>query len=528
MASNEELRLADGTPFSLRPIRPDDKKELSRGFARLSPASRYMRFHSLKQSLSDEDLRYLTEVDGQDHFALVAVTPSHDMREEVGLGVARFVRDANEPDLAEAAITVADEQQGKGLGTILLRRLVEAARERQIRRFRAEVLVENAPMVHLLRAAGAQVVRTDGTSLVLEVPVSPPPEPGADETQSPLFRVLKAVATALASLVSRARPPWGEAWGPSETEEIVIGVDLGGTKIETIVARRSGLHGLAVMVRQRVATGAQQGYEHIVAAVAKAVGDAAKDAGIDARTAPIGIGMPGGVTRREGLVKNSNTVCLNGRPFRADVEAALGRRVAFDNDANCFALAEARLGAAAPHVGGVVFGVIMGTGVGGGISVRGEVWPGAQGIAGEWGHTSVWPMREAVCYCGQRGCVEMYASGPAVERAYAARAGEALPLAEIAARRGKDEHAAAVIEDLIDTFGRGLANVIDVLDPSAIVLGGGVSNVDALYSEGAARVARYVFNDELCTPILKNALGDSAGVLGAALIARSYPEAPAA
>ena len=131
----------------------------------------------------------------------------------------------------------------------------------------------------------------------------------------------------------------------------------------------------------------------------------------------------------------------------------------------------------------------------------------------------LWPAREALCYCGQRGCVELYASGPAVERAYAKRAGLPLTLAEIAARRGEDESAAAAIEDLLDTFGRGLANVIDVLDPSAIVLGGGVSNVEALYTEGVARVGRYVFNDELTTPILKNKLGDSAGVLGAALIA---------
>jgi fructokinase len=301
--------------------------------------------------------------------------------------------------------------------------------------------------------------------------------------------------------------------------EIVIGLDVGGTKTEAVVARRCGSLELHVLVRERVPTNAADGYDAILQTICDLCTGVAKEAGADPRLVPIGVGMPGGITRHGGLVKNSNTVCLNGRPFREDLQARLGRRIAVDNDANCFTLAEARLGAAAPHVGGIVFGVILGTGVGGGVAVHGEIWPGAQGIAGEWGHTAVWPERERVCYCGRRGCVELYASGPAIERAYAARAGEALSLPEIVARRSADPAAAEAIEDLLATFGRGLANVIDVLDPSAIVLGGGVSNVDLLYTEGVARVASYVFNDELTTPILKNALGDSAGVLGAALIA---------
>lgn len=518
MSSTEEIRLADGTLVTIRPIRPEDKEQLRDGFARLSPASRYLRFHSFKQALSEEDLRYLTEVDGDDHHALVAVTSSHDLREDVGIGVARFVRDAKEPDLAEAAITVADDFQGKGLGKVLLRRLIEAAREHGVRRFQAEVLPENGPMVHLLRDAGAQVVRTDGQSLVLEVPVAQRGE-GTDDANGPLFKVLRTFATVVSTLVAKARPPWAGAWYPGGVEEIVIGVDLGGTKTEALVARRSGASALAQLVRRRVPTDVARGYAGVLATVEALVRDVAKEAGIDPATAPLGIGMPGGVTRREGLVKNSNTVCLNGRPFRADLEAQLGRKFAVDNDANCFTVAEARLGAAAAHVGGVVFGVILGTGVGGGVAVRGEVWPGNQGIAGEWGHHAVWPQRERACYCGQRGCVELYASGPAIERAYEARTGTRRPLVEIAARRAEDEAAAEALEDLIDTFGRGMANVIDVLDPSAIVLGGGVSNLDVLYTEGAARIGRYVFNDELTTPILRNALGDSAGVLGAALIA---------
>jgi fructokinase len=231
--------------------------------------------------------------------------------------------------------------------------------------------------------------------------------------------------------------------------------------------------------------------------------------------------MPGGVTRGDGLVKNSNTVCLNGRPFRQDLCRALGRDIAFDNDADCFALAETRLGAAAAFQDGVVFGMILGTGVGGGFVLRGQLWSGPQGIAGEWGHHAVWAGAADArpCYCGQRGCVEQYLSGPAVEADYLARSGKSLALPELAARRDADVHAAAAIETLLASFGRALANVIDVIDPSAVVLGGGVSNLDLFYDEGRERVARCVFNDELSTPILRHALGDSAGVFGAALLA---------
>jgi fructokinase len=306
--------------------------------------------------------------------------------------------------------------------------------------------------------------------------------------------------------------------------ETVIGVDLGGTKIEAIVARRSEARELEILSRRRVATEGARGYRAVLDTTALLIEETARAAALDVFTCPIGVGMPGGTTRRGGLVKNANITSLNGRPFRADLEGALGRPLGFDNDANCFALAEARYGAGAGHRDGVVFGVIMGTGVGGGIVVRGEVWEGAQGIAGEWGHHVAFSGPDArLCYCGARGCIEKYISGPAVEEAYAQRAGERLSLAEIDARRGHDPHADAVMEDFIDAFGRGLANVINILDPSAVVLGGGVSNLALLYAEGALRVARYVFNDELATPILKHALGDSAGVIGAALIARAAP-----
>jgi len=311
-------------------------------------------------------------------------------------------------------------------------------------------------------------------------------------------------------------------------DRIALGVDLGGTKIEAVVLRvgterePASLDELASfeeLARVRAPTERDEGYDAVVARTASVVRNVARSAGVDCASVPLGVGMPGGVTRRDGRVKNSNTVCLNGRPFREDLAAALGRPVVFENDANCFALAETVLGAARAFREGVVFGVILGTGVGGGLVLHGRVWPGAHGIAGEWGHHAVWARAPDArpCYCGQRGCVEAYASGPALEQLYADLAGEARPLVEIAGRRGVDAHAGAVLEVLLDTFGRGLANVLDVLDPSAVVLGGGVSNLDVLYDEGVARVARHVFNDELTTPILRHAMGDSAGVLGAAL-----------
>jgi fructokinase len=300
-------------------------------------------------------------------------------------------------------------------------------------------------------------------------------------------------------------------------DRVALGIDLGGTKIEAVVVR---LDPLAELARLRVPTERELGYDAVLARTADAARQVAARAGVDLLTVPAGVGMPGAVTR-QGVIKNSNTVCLNGRPFREDLSRALGRPLAFDNDANCFALAESELGAGRPHRDGVVFGVILGTGVGGGVVMGGHVWSGRHGIAGEWGHHAVWAgapdARE--CYCGQRGCLESYASGPAVEAQYARSAGKHAPLAEIAQRRDRDPHAREAIDSLLDAFGRGLANVIDVLDPSAIVLGGGVSNLDVLYTEGVERVARYVFNDELTTPILRHEMGDSAGVLGAALLA---------
>jgi fructokinase len=284
-----------------------------------------------------------------------------------------------------------------------------------------------------------------------------------------------------------------------------LGIDLGGTKIEGVVLDAD----LRVVARRRVSTERERGYAHILERVADVVAELRVDAP-DVTT--VGVGTPGSLSSRTGLLKNSNTTCLNGQPLRTDLETRLRLPVVLENDANCFALAEARDGAG--RGAGLVFGVILGTGVGGGIVVRGNLWSGLQHIAGEWGHHVLDPAGPA-CYCGQHGCVETLLCGPALEAAY----GRGASAADVATRAAAGEaHATNVVDRYCDRFGRALANVINILDPDVVVLGGGVSNLDALYTKGRDAVARYVFNDELRTPIVRNQLGDSAGVLGAALL----------
>ena len=278
-----------------------------------------------------------------------------------------------------------------------------------------------------------------------------------------------------------------------------------------------------VLSRVRVPTDRDRGYDYIVENTAALIATVARDAGL--RDAPpVGIGMPGSVTWRNSdvaLIKNSNTVCLNGRPFRRDVEAAVGRPVAFANDANCFALAEATFGAGAGAE--VVFGVILGTGVGGGLVFGGhgrrpQAWDGAQGIAGEWGHAPIGtPGRRATAaVAGASNSI----SGPAIERAYTARTGQTQSVAAIAERRAVDPAADATLRAAMGVFGRAMATVINVVDPSVVVLGGGVSNLDCLYDEGVAAIGAWIFNDEVRTRVVKHATSDSAGVLGAALLPR--------
>ncbi|MFO1362214.1 MAG: ROK family protein [Burkholderiales bacterium] len=287
-----------------------------------------------------------------------------------------------------------------------------------------------------------------------------------------------------------------------------FGIDLGGTKTEGAILDGDGRE----RFRERVPTDPSS-YEAVLAGVARVYRRMCAHAG-DAPHA-LGIGTPGAVSHRTGLLKNSNTTCLNGRPLGRDLRARLGRDLALLNDANCFALAEALLGAG--RGSRVVFGVILGTGCGGGLVIDGRVHLGRQSIAGEWGHTSVDP-NGPECYCGSRGCVETYISGSGLERRHADATGR--PLAADAIVRGwraRDAGCARSMDAFFARFGRAVANLIAVVDPDVIVLGGGLSNIDELYTRGVDEVARRVFSDSLDTPILRNVLGDSAGVIGAAL-----------
>ncbi|MBJ6749059.1 ROK family protein [Geomonas anaerohicana] len=295
------------------------------------------------------------------------------------------------------------------------------------------------------------------------------------------------------------------------TEMFRIGIDLGGTKTEGVLLDPAD----AVLVRERRSTPLAEGYQAILESVAHLLRDLAARVP-EGTPYSVGVGIPGSVDALTGLVRNANSVCLIGRPFQADLERLLGRRVGVRNDADCFTLAECRKGAGAGHQ--VVFGVIMGTGCGGGICYDGVVREGPHRISGEWGHVSIDPAG-APCYCGNRGCIETKISGSGVEAAYLARNGVSLTMEEIVAeaRRG-DARALLAFNTFLDDFGRSLGGLISVLDPDAVVLGGGLSNIDELYHAGVERVRHYAFHNDLRTPILKNELGDSAGVFGAAWI----------
>ncbi len=289
-----------------------------------------------------------------------------------------------------------------------------------------------------------------------------------------------------------------------------IGVDLGGTKIEGVVLDPEGVE----LFRKRVPTERDRGYEHILKTL-KGLSEELRCV-VGSQKFTFGIGTPGTISPKTGLMKNSNTLCMNGRPVRLDLEKWIGHPIAIQNDANCFALAEAKLGVGRGC--DLVFGVIMGTGCGGGLVYRGEPLPGLQGIAGEWGHMSIDPLGP-LCFCGRRGCVETFISGAGLENRYQERYGTRKPLKLIEKEfyEGNDD-AIAFMQEFFSHFGAALSNLIGVLDPDMIVLGGGVSNFNAIYKEGLAEVKKQVFTDELLTPIVKNTLGDSAGVLGAALI----------
>ena len=287
---------------------------------------------------------------------------------------------------------------------------------------------------------------------------------------------------------------------------IRIGVDFGGTKIEAAALDAEG------RFVSRVRAPSPPDYEGAVAAVRGLVAQAETEAG--GRAAAIGVGGPGSVSPRTGLIRNANSTHLNGRPFREDLARALERPVRYANDADCLALSEATDGAGAGAA--VVFGVILGTGCGGGVVAHGKLLAGANAFAGEWGHTPLpWPAAEEhpgpTCWCGRRGCMELWVSGSGFARAAGRPAEETA-----AAAQAGDAAAAADLDRYLDRLGRGLAVVCDVLDPDVIVLGGGVSRIEALYASLPAAIARHVFSDAFATPVRKAAHGDSSGVRGAA------------
>lgn len=292
------------------------------------------------------------------------------------------------------------------------------------------------------------------------------------------------------------------------------GIDLGGTKCECVV-----LEGDEVLLRHRIPTERAGGYDHMIGQIAKLVAECADKIG--QRPTLIGMGTPGARDPQTGLMKNCNTTELNGKPFKEDLERRLDVPVLIANDANCFALAETHLGAVRQHHpdAKVVFGIIMGTGVGSGIVINGRILNGHHGIAGEWGHNVLSPDGPE-CYCGKRGCVETFISGPALEAWYEAKAKRHLSLAKIATATAHDHVAKLTIDRLHLLFGQALANVVNILDPDVIVIGGGVGNVQSLYSVGRETILPFLFNPRFATPIIAPALGDSAGVFGAALLAR--------
>lgn len=290
-----------------------------------------------------------------------------------------------------------------------------------------------------------------------------------------------------------------------------IGVDVGGTKIEAVALDDTG----RLTVRHRIET--KRNYDGTIGGVVGLVNRIEVETG---QRGSVGVGIPGTIERSTGLVKNANSIWLNGLPVDRDLSKALDREVRVANDANCFVVSEATDGAAAGV--GVVFGVILGTGCGGGVALQGRVHAGPNGVGGEWGHNPLpWPTAEEVpgppCYCGHRGCLETWISGTGLMADYERHAGKVLKGDEIvSASEAGDQEALQALDRLENRIARGLATVIEVLDPDAIVIGGGVSQIDRIYGSISRQLPRYVFGRSCVTPVLKAVHGDSSGVRGAA------------
>jgi fructokinase len=291
------------------------------------------------------------------------------------------------------------------------------------------------------------------------------------------------------------------------------GIDLGGTKTEILVLDTQ----YKPVYRERVATPARD-YRDIVETIGQLVQRAETGLGV---TCSVGIGVPGAISPKSGLLRNANTVCLNDQPLQRDLEIRLQREVRIENDANCFVLSEALGGVAQGYP--IVFGVIIGTGTGGGLVVNGKLVNGPHSITGEWGHNPLpWRRDEdgsPDCYCGKKGCIETYLSGPGLSSNFRTRFGESCSSEEIIAAAAADEsNASAMMEIYFDQMARALAHVINIIDPHVIVLGGGMSNIDAIYQNLHQGLALYVFSDYVETPIVRAEHGDASGVFGAAML----------
>jgi len=294
------------------------------------------------------------------------------------------------------------------------------------------------------------------------------------------------------------------------------GIDLGGTKIEGVILHPEEIS--KPVVRTRIDTESFKGYDHIINQISQLVKRMKEESRLQPTT--IGFGTPGVLDPVLHTMKNCNSTALNGMPLKKDLELELNIPVELANDANCFALAETRWGIVKEKCpdAQIVFGIIMGTGVGAGVVINDHVWNGKHGIAGEWGHNFL-DESGGQCYCGKIGCVETVISGPAIERYYEKITGEKIKLKEISKRCQQGDTAAKqTIERLCDFFGKAVSVVVDILDPDVIVIGGGVGNIDALYTDGVTALNQYIFNNRVDVPILKPILGDSAGVFGAAAL----------
>jgi len=290
-------------------------------------------------------------------------------------------------------------------------------------------------------------------------------------------------------------------------EKFNIGIDLGGTKIETIVLKDQ-----LTIFRDRVPTEAEKGPDHILNQISKIYTQALDEVGSDDFT--VGVCTPGSLAPDTKLLRNSNTICLNGTALHSMIQEKLNHSVKIENDANCFALAEGTMGAGKGHE--LVFGIIMGTGCGGGFVFNNQIRLGPNLISGEWGHSVLYPDGNE-CYCGKRGCVETYISGGGIETQLK-KYGINDSTKEFLNKKNKKGMEIKIFDQFINNFGRSVANIVNSIDPDIIVLGGGLSNLENLYNDGIKEIQKYIFSESLKTPIVMNKLGDSAGVYGAALL----------